>query len=157
MSRFGGRVLALDVGERRIGVAVSDETGTIATPITTIVRGGDDLTSVQGLVVEWAADRLVVGLPIGLSGREGPQAASVRAYAGSLATRLGPEPPIDFWDERLTTAIAERALVAAGTRRAQRRERIDAVAAAVILQSYLDASKNRRLHHVRHDKLDPSR
>ena len=143
MSRRGGRVLALDVGARRIGVAVSDETGIVATPLATVARGRDDLGEIARLVAAWEVDRVVVGLPTGLSGREGPQAASVRAYAGVLADRLGPEPPIDFWDERLTTAIAERALVAAGTRRAQRKERIDAVAAAVILQGYLDARRQR--------------
>ena len=143
MSRRGGRALALDVGERRIGVAVSDETGVIATPVATVLRGRGDLAEIARLVTEWEADRVVVGLPTGLSGREGPQAAVVRAYATTLANHLGPAPPIHFWDERLTTAIAERALIAAGTRRAQRRERIDAVAAAVILQSYLDAGRSR--------------
>lgn len=133
--------MALDVGERRIGVAVSDETGVIASPVATIARGVGDLDEIRRLVGQWEVDRLVLGLPTGLSGREGPQAALVRAYAATLVEHLGPEPPIDFWDERLTTAIAERALIAAGTRRAQRRERIDAVAAAVILQSYLDAGR----------------
>ena len=133
--------MALDVGERRIGVAVSDETGVIATPLATVLRGAGDLDDIRGLVGEWEVDRLVVGLPTGMSGREGPQAAIVRAYAATLVDHLGPEPPVDFWDERLTTAIAERALIAAGTRRTKRRERIDAVAAAVILQSYLDAGR----------------
>ena len=136
--------MALDVGERRIGVAISDETGTIATPLVTVHRDRADLAEIGRLVAEWEVSRLVVGLPTGLSGREGPQAASVRAYANALAAHLGPEPPLDFWDERLTTAIAERALIATGTRPAQRRERIDAVAAAVILQSYLDASRRRQ-------------
>lgn len=136
--------MALDVGERRIGVAVSDETGVIATPVATVGRGGGDLDEIRRLVGAWEVDRLVVGLPTGLSGREGPQAALVRAYAARLGAHLGPEPPLEFWDERLTTAIAERALIAAGTRRAQRRERIDAVAAAVILQSYLDAGRAAR-------------
>lgn len=135
--------MALDVGERRIGVAVSDEIATIASPLAVVPRDPDGLAEIARLVAAWEVDRLVVGLPIGLSGREGPQAALVRAYAGRLADRLGPAPPIAFWDERLTTAIAERALIAAGTRRAQRRERIDAVAAAVILQSFLDAPRHR--------------
>ena len=136
-----GRVMALDVGERRIGVTGSDETGTIASPLRVVERGRDDVAEIGRLIAEWAVTRLVVGLPTGLSGREGPQAASVRAYAAALGSALGPERPIDFWDERLTTAIAERALIEAGTRRAKRRERIDAVAAAVILQSYLDARR----------------
>ena len=139
-----GRVMALDVGERRIGVAVSDETGTIASPLRIVERGRDDLNEIRRLLAEWTVERLVVGLPTGLSGREGPQAASVRAYTAALAGSLGPEPPIDFWDERLTTAIAERVLIETGTRRAKRRERIDAVAASVILQSYLDAGRRGR-------------
>ncbi len=141
MSRQGGRVMALDVGERRIGIAISDETGTIASPLTTVQRGHGDLAEIRRLVAEWTVDCLVVGLPTGLSGREGPQAALVRAYATSLAAYLGPAPPIEFADERLTTAIAERSLIESGARRAQRRQRIDAVAAAVILQGYLGASR----------------
>jgi putative Holliday junction resolvase len=133
--------MALDVGERRIGVAVGDETGTIATPLGTVHRGRDDLAEIGRLVREWEVTRLVIGLPTGLSGREGPQAASVRAYAAAVEAALGAEPPIVYWDERLTTAIAERALIETGTRRARRRERVDAVAAAVILQGYLDARR----------------
>ena len=136
-----GRAMALDVGERRVGIAVGDETGTIATPLVTVQRGRDDLAEIGRLVREWHVTRLVIGLPTGLSGREGPQAASVRAFAAAVEAALGPDPPIAYWDERLTTAIAERALIETGTRRARRRERIDAVAAAVILQSYLDARR----------------
>lgn len=143
MSRLGGRLMALDVGERRVGVAVSDENAVIASPLAVVDRRRDDLAEVARLVAAWEVDRLVVGLPTGLSGREGPQAALVRAYAARLAAHLGPEPPIAFWDERLTTAIAERALIATGARRAERRERIDAVAAAVILQSFLDVPRHR--------------
>ena len=146
-SRRGGRVMALDVGGKRIGVAISDESGTIATPLGAVVRGRGDHAELRRLVAEWSVERLVIGLPTGLSGREGPQAADVRAYAGALATALGAEDraalPIDFWDERLTTAIAERSLIASGAKRAQRKERIDAVAAAVILQDYLDAARRR--------------
>jgi putative Holliday junction resolvase len=144
------RAMALDVGGRRIGVAIADETGAIATPIAVLQRGRGDLAELARLVREWGVDRLVVGLPTGLSGREGPQAADVRAYAQRLAETLGPEPPIEFWDERLTTAIAERALIATGARRAQRKAQIDAVAAAVILQGYLDAQRHRRARAAGH-------
>ena len=137
-----GRAMALDVGGRRIGVAVGDETWLIATPWGYVTRGRRDREELGRLVAEWRVSRLVVGLPTGLSGREGPQAAEVRAYAEPLAAAL--ELPLEYWDERLTTAIAERALIAAGTRRRQRRERVDAVAAAVILQDYLDALRHRR-------------
>jgi putative Holliday junction resolvase len=131
--------MALDVGERRIGVAVSDELGAIATPLTTVRRGQGDLTAIGDLVREWHVSRLVVGLPTGLSGREGPQAALVRTFAAKLEETLAPAVKLVYWDERLTTAIAERSLVATGTRRERRKEQIDAVAAAVLLQSYLDA------------------
>lgn len=141
-ARPEGRVMALDVGGRRTGVAVSDETWLIATPVGAVPRDRHDRTAFQRLADEWGVGRLVVGLPTGMSGREGPQAADVRAYADPLALVLGL--PLDYWDERLTTTIAEKSLIAAGARRAERRERIDAVAAAVILQGYLDAARTRR-------------
>jgi putative Holliday junction resolvase len=137
-----GRVLGLDVGSRRIGVAVSDELGTIASPVGFVERGPRDRAELRRLLDQYGATRLVAGLPAGLSGREGPQAADTRAYADALAADL--DLPLDYWDERLTTAIAERSLIASGTRRDKRRDRIDAVAAAIMLQSYLDAQSIRR-------------
>ncbi|MER3439297.1 MAG: Holliday junction resolvase RuvX [Chloroflexota bacterium] len=137
-----GRILGLDVGERRVGVAVSDELGVVASPIGYIPRGPGDRDALRALIERYAVGRLVVGLPRGLSGREGPQAADVRAYADELATDIGL--PIEYWDERLTTAIAERSLIESGTRRKQRRERVDAVAAAIMLQDYLDAQRQKR-------------
>ena len=137
--------MALDVGGRRIGVAVSDETRLIATPVGYVerdTRHRRDRAELRDLIARWQVERLVVGLPTSLSGREGPQAAEVRAYADNLANDL--DVPLDYWDERLTTAIAERALIAAGARRAARREQIDATAAAVILQDYLDAARLRQ-------------
>jgi putative Holliday junction resolvase len=148
-TRNGRRLIGLDIGSKRIGVAVSDETALIATPLRTVARGGGERAEIADLVREWNAERLVVGLPTGLSGREGPQAAAVRNYADALATAL--DVPLTYWDERLTTAIAERALIEAGHRRAQRKERIDAVAAAVILQSYLDAVRMRQNRGVNHE------
>jgi putative Holliday junction resolvase len=133
--------MGLDVGERRVGVAVSDELGAIATPLATVQRGPRDVAEIDDLVREWSVSRLVVGLPTGLSGREGPQAALVRAFAAKLEDVLPPAVELVYWDERLTTAIAERSLIEAGTRRQRRKERIDAVAAAVLLQSYLDAAR----------------
>jgi putative Holliday junction resolvase len=140
--RAVGRVLGLDIGSKRIGVAVSDELGAIASPVGFVVRGRGDRARFRELLAQFGATRLVAGLPAGLSGREGHQAADTRAYAEALAADLGV--PLDYWDERLTTAIAERSLIASGTRRDKRRERIDAVAAAVMLQGYLDAQSNRR-------------
>ncbi|MDP9370035.1 MAG: Holliday junction resolvase RuvX [Chloroflexota bacterium] len=136
------RIMALDVGGRRIGVAVSDETRLIATPLRYVLRGHRDRAEIRSLVQTWDVERLVVGMPTGLSGREGPQAADVRAYAEPLSAALSL--PLEYWDERLTTTIAEQALISTGTRRAKRREQVDAVAAAVILQSYLDAARHRQ-------------
>jgi putative Holliday junction resolvase len=133
-----GRVLGLDVGGKRIGVAVSDDLGTIASPVGFVLRGQGDRREFRRLIEEYGAGRLVVGLPAGLSGREGPQAADVRFYAEALASDL--DLPFDYWDERLTTAIAERSLIEAGSRRDRRKEQVDAVAAAVMLQGYLDAA-----------------
>jgi putative holliday junction resolvase len=139
-----GRTLGLDVGEVRVGVAVSDERGSIASPVETLPRGAKTVEAVRQLAERLGASRVVVGLPTGLSGREGPQAARVRAFAAELANALGPERPIVFWDERLSSAIAERSLEAAGHRRNARRDKIDAVAATVILQGWLDAERHRR-------------
>lgn len=133
--------MGLDVGERRVGVAISDELGAIATPLATVQRGPRDREEIDRLVREWNVSQLVVGMPTGLSGREGPQAALVRAFAAKLEQELDPSVEVVYWDERLTTAIAERSMIEAGTSRARRKERIDAVAAAVLLQSYLDAAR----------------
>ena len=137
-----GRFLGLDIGERRIGVAVSDELGTIASPVGMIRRDRDVAAEVRDLIAEYGAVRVVAGLPIGMSGREGPQAQTVRAFVDNLAAAL--EVPVEFYDERLSTAVAERSLIAGGTRRAKRRDKVDAVAAAVILQGYLDHQRWRR-------------
>lgn len=137
--------MALDVGGRRVGVAISDETRMIATPIGYVGRdAGDrrDREELRRLIAHWRVERLVVGLPTSMSGREGPQAAEVRSYADALAVDLAL--PMEYWDERLTTSIAEQALIATGARRAARKEQIDATAAAIILQSYLDAARFRR-------------
>jgi len=132
----GERLLGLDIGGRRIGVAVSDELGMIASPVAMIERGSDVARELRALIERYGASRLVAGLPVGMSGREGSQAAETRAYADALAAEVGL--PLEYWDERLTTSIAEKHLIATGTRREKRKQRVDAVAAAVILQGYLD-------------------
>jgi putative Holliday junction resolvase len=135
-------MLGLDIGERRIGVAVSDEMGSIASPVGMVRRERDVAREVRALIEKYGAVRVIAGLPVGLSGREGPQAASVRAFVDELAGQL--DVPVEFYDERLSTAVAERSLIAGGTRREKRREKVDAVAAAVILQGYLDHQRWRR-------------
>lgn len=137
-----GRIMGLDIGGKRIGVAISDETRLIATPLQFVARGTGDRQAFADLIAQYAIGRLVVGLPTGMSGREGPQSADVRGYADQLAAEL--DLPMDYWDERLSTAIAERTLIAGGTSRADRRTRVDAVAAAVILQGYLDHERYQR-------------
>lgn len=137
-----GRILGLDIGERRIGVAVSDELGTIASPVGLIRRESDVARELKELIIRYDAVRLVAGLPVGLSGREGPQAALVREFTDALASEI--DVPLDYWDERLSTAVAERSLIAGGTRRNKRKDKIDAVAAAVILQGYLDNQRWKR-------------
>jgi putative Holliday junction resolvase len=131
------RIAALDVGEARIGVAVSDELGITAQGIGTVRRVGGhrDLEALAGLLRPYAPGRLVVGLPLNMDGSEGPQVARVRAFAQQAATHLGV--PLDFWDERLTTVAAERVLLEADMSRRRRREVVDKVAASLILQGWL--------------------
>ncbi|MGD9099317.1 MAG: Holliday junction resolvase RuvX [Anaerolineae bacterium] len=135
------RVLALDLGERRIGVAVSDPTGTVARPVTAIARASrqDDFEAIARLVDEYEAERVVIGLPLSLDGSEGPQARQTRRYAERLGQAL--DAPIEFWDERYSSVRAEEILREKKGKRRRRQTRgdVDATAAAVFLQSYLDA------------------
>jgi putative Holliday junction resolvase len=139
------RFLALDVGERRIGVAVSDPTGTIARPLRTLERGSrkEDFSAIAALVAEVNAQAIIVGHPLSLDGTVGPQARRVASYAQGLAEHL--DVPVIPWDERFSTASADEILRETRGEKAKRRARadgeIDAIAAAVILQSYLDADR----------------
>ncbi len=139
MDELKGRVLALDLGEKRIGVAVSDATRTIARALTVLKRKSrqEDYSAIVRLVAEQQANLLIVGLPIPLSGIEGEKVAWVRDYAAGLEQNLAI--PLLFWDEALTTVQAYDSMRQRGRRMKQAKERIDAVAAAFILQSYLDA------------------
>ena len=134
------RILALDIGERRIGVAVSDPTGTVARPVGTLERSSreEDFTTIARLVAEHDAQLVVVGKPLTLRGEIGPQARRVERYAQALADALPVE--VRMWDERYSTATAEEILRQA-RRKGKRRSRgeVDAVAAAVILQGFLDS------------------
>ena len=132
------RVLGIDVGTRRIGVAVSDPTGTIAQSLAVIPRTGwkGVLGEIRRLVDAHGVERVVVGLPLRLNATEGDAAREARAFALRLAAAL--PMPVVMQDERLSTAEAERAMVAQDVRREARRQRRDAVAAALFLQTYLD-------------------
>jgi len=138
------RILALDVGERRIGVALSDPTQTLARSLLVLDRRDDKeaLKRVAALVREQGVERVVVGYPLSLRGDVGPQAERVGRFARALARVL--EVPVEMWDERYSTVDAERILREQGMGGRKRRRRIDATAAAVILQSYLDAQAQRR-------------
>jgi putative Holliday junction resolvase len=145
-----GRVLGLDPGERRIGVAISDATGTIATPVEFIdrkVRGYEQ--RLQHLCSEWEITEIVIGLPLSLDGAEGPAAARVREFGVDVAVVAGL--PVLFQDERFTTVTAERALIEGGVRRRSRTSKRDQVAAAVMLQSFLD---KRRQEIAANDERD---
>lgn len=131
------RILGLDPGERRIGVALSDPTGTIASPHSVIdLRLADPATAVRAICEEYDVGLIVVGLPTGLSGTEGPSAAAARALGAKVSQAAGL--PVEYQDERFTTVTAEAALLEGGVRRDKRRDVRDKIAAAVILQAYLD-------------------
>jgi len=135
-------VAAIDLGTRRIGVAVSDGTGTLASPRCTVERSGDptaDRAAVVAVVVEAEARHLVVGLPLSLDGRPRQAAVSAEEEAAALLTLLEPLGiAVETFDERLTTVSAERSLAAAGRTGRQRRRVVDQAAAAVLLQAWLD-------------------
>jgi putative Holliday junction resolvase len=136
------RLLALDIGEKRIGVAVSDPSGTVATPLTVIdaartLATGADLVR---LVEEYDAGAVIVGLPLSMDGSEGPQAERVRRAASRLAGFL--RVPVHFADERLSSVQAGRALGEGGFTSRKARGSVDKVAASIFLQSYLDAQRD---------------
>jgi putative Holliday junction resolvase len=142
------RILGLDVGERRIGVAAADSETRVALPVGVVERSepAADATAIGRLMEEQKAEALVLGLPISLNGSLGPQAQAVRAFGDELSARLGL--PVEYWDERLSTVEAKHRLAPPPGRKSKGgrstrggrapRGRLDAVAAAIILQSYLD-------------------
>lgn len=138
--------LGVDVGTVRVGVAVSDPAGILATPLATLARdesGGSDLDELARLAAERGAVEIVVGLPTSLSGRRGPAAKAALAYAESLAERVRPL-AVRMSDERLTTIAAERRLGEAGIRGRKGRSVVDRTAAVLILQGWLDGARRAR-------------
>lgn len=133
-----GRTLGLDVGTRTIGVAVSDEMGWTAQGLSTLARKSlqADLEALRRLAREWDVERIVIGLPKNMNGTLGPQAQLVLAFAEAAKVALGL--PVVTWDERLSTVAANRALLEADVSRKRRKAVVDTVAAALILQGYLD-------------------
>jgi len=133
--------MALDVGDKTIGVAISDPLGMTVEPLTVIKRSEGvraDLRAVEALAHERDVSKIVVGIPIMLTGEEAVQAGKVRQFAQRLAGRL--DIPVVMWDERLTTVEAERMLIEADQSRTARKHVVDKVAAAIILRSYLAAN-----------------
>jgi putative Holliday junction resolvase len=134
-----GRVLGIDPGSRRIGVAISDADRTLATPLEVVTRDRDPATHrrrIAALAAEWEAVGLVVGLPRTLAGDEGAAAEAARTEAAALGDATGL--PVAFYDERLTTVTADRSLASAGLDAKERRGRVDMVAATVLLQGWLE-------------------
>ncbi|HEV8638779.1 MAG TPA: Holliday junction resolvase RuvX [Chloroflexota bacterium] len=134
--------MGVDVGEKRIGVALSDETCFLASAHSVLRSEGRarDAAAVARLAREQGVSAVVVGMPLSLSGQAGPQAEKARRFGDALAQH---DLEVVFWDERLTTLEAQRYLREGGMRRAKRAETIDAAAAAILLQSYLDARRAR--------------
>ena len=132
------RILALDHGTKRIGVAVSDETKTIAQPLEYIPAEpfGDFLDRLKELLVEKEIDLVLIGQPRNMDGTYGPAAQKVQAFVAVLHNAI--TVPIKTWDERLTSSQANRILIQGKVRRDQRKEKVDKMAAAILLQSYLD-------------------
>jgi len=133
------RIMGLDFGDKRIGVAVSDPTGLIAQGLAVLERGKSlkaDLLRVRDLAEKNEVETIVIGLPRNMDGSLGPQAEKVRMFGQKLAGLL--DLPVKYWDERLTTMAAEKLLIQADVSRARRRKVIDKMAASLILQGYLD-------------------
>lgn len=142
-----GRLLSLDYGAKRIGVALSDPTGTIASPLDTLTRRQGKRPpwpEIRRLVEAHEVTGFVVGLPLDLAGEEGAWAGEVRAFGAELARRFAL--PVDWVDERMTSVLAERAVRSVGLKRSAREQkgRIDAAAAALILQAHLDRVRGSR-------------
>ena len=136
-----GRVLGVDLGSRRIGLALSDPAGRVATPYAVIERSGDDALDRRTILAharEAGASRVVVGLPLSLSGDTGPAARAVLEEVDALRALAGEEVTVETHDERLTTVIAEQGMREARVPRRARRRTVDSAAAAVMLQSYLE-------------------
>jgi putative holliday junction resolvase len=139
-----GRILAIDFGERRLGIAISDPTATIAQPLTTLLRRRGKkapLTAILDLTRLHEVQEIVVGLPLTLAGEDSEWTLEVRRFAATLQTRSGLS--VSLADERMTSVIAERAMRTLGLSRTERhkKERIDVGAAVVILQAFLDSKK----------------
>ena len=135
-------IMGLDVGQKRIGVAIAASEGLLAIPIDVIERTGEevDLKAMLALINEWGIDRVVVGLPLSMDGSIGKQAEEVVAFSKALSQRISV--PVDTWDERLSTVASERLMRDTGMKSGKRKAHRDAMAAAIILQGYLERARS---------------
>ncbi|MDQ6711559.1 MAG: Holliday junction resolvase RuvX [Candidatus Dormibacteraeota bacterium] len=137
------RILAIDPGTRRLGLALSDPSGTVALPLRVLTRRSqpEDLKELAGIVKDQGVELVLVGLPRMMDGSIDVAARNAQAFGAEVGKAVGV--PVEFWDERLTTVAAERFLIEQGKRRAQRRLDVDRVAATLLLQGYLDYRASR--------------
>ena len=137
-----GRIMGLDIGNKTIGVAVSDLMGLTAQGVTTIKRVGKkkDIEAIKQIISEKQVNKIVSGLPKNMNGTVGPQGEKVQKFCELLKEETNL--PIEFWDERLSTVAAERSLIEGNVRRENRKKVIDMLAAVIILQGYLDLKRN---------------
>ena len=138
------RILGLDYGSKTVGVAVCDPLGITAQGVETITRKEENklrrtLARIEELIQEYEVTEIVLGLPKNMNGTEGERVALTREFAEKLERRTGL--PVIFWDERLTTVAADKAMMEAGIRRERRKEYVDKIAASLILQGYLDSRR----------------
>ena len=134
-----GRILGLDIGSKRIGVAISDALGITAQPLLTLEAGEGVFDQLGEIIRKEEIKEIVVGLPLNMNGSRGPQAENAIKFADNLKDKLGM--PVKLWDERLSTMEVERIMIEGGASRAKRKKKIDKLAAQVILQSYLNTVK----------------
>ncbi len=148
------RYLGIDHGSKRIGLAVGDSSTAIASPLATIAargRAADDVRTIVESISDYDIDTFVVGLPLNMDGTEGPQAKLTRRFGDELGRETGI--PVQYWDERLSTNTARELMIPAELTRKKRKNRLDRVAAQVILQSFLDApAAGRTVHNPKSDK-----
>ena len=137
-----GRIMGLDIGDKTIGVAVSDLMGLTAQGVTTIKRVGKkkDIEAIKQIISEKQVNKIVSGLPKNMNGTVGPQGEKVQKFCELLKEETNL--PIEFWDERLSTVAAERSLIEGNVRRENRKKVIDMLAAVIILQGYVDLKRN---------------
>ncbi|MDD4160407.1 MAG: Holliday junction resolvase RuvX, partial [Synergistaceae bacterium] len=135
------RIVAADIGSVRVGIAVSDPLGTFAQALTVLNTKNDWIYELKKIMETYQTTKLLVGLPLRTGGSEGPEAENIREITRTIAVRY-PDLEIIFWDERFTTVIAQQSLIEGDVSRKGRKERVDMVAASLLLQSYLDHGRH---------------